>query len=59
MRAFIVGLMVVAIVSLPIMLLWNACLVPAVAICNEIGYVQAFGLVVIFQLFGARIDLKD
>lgn len=36
-----------AILSLPIMWLWNACLVPAVTGVNEIGWLQAWGLTVL------------
>jgi hypothetical protein len=32
------------LLSLPVMLLWNYCLVPAVTGVNEIGLLQALGL---------------
>ena len=32
------------ILSLPVMLLWNGCLVPAITGVNEIGWLQAWGL---------------
>ena len=44
---FIVGLLV----SLPIMLLWNGCLVPAVDGVHEITVLQALGLSVLASFF--------
>ena len=38
------------ILSLPIMLLWNYCLVPAVTGMNEITWLQAWGLYVLFNI---------
>ena len=38
------------VLSLPIMLLWNYCLVPAVPIATEITWLQAWGLFVLFGL---------
>jgi hypothetical protein len=38
------------IVSWPVMMLWNECLVGAVSIVNPIGWLQAWGLMVLFGL---------
>ena len=38
------------VLSFPIMLLWNYCLVPAVPIVIEITWLQAWGLFVLFGL---------
>lgn len=38
------------VLSFPIMLLWNYCLVPAVAGTNEITWLQAWGLYVLFNI---------
>lgn len=38
------------LMSYPVMLLWNGCLVPAVTFCNEITWLQAFGLVMLFSM---------
>jgi hypothetical protein len=46
---FILGLYAV-ITALPIMLLWNYCLIPAVPGVKEITFLQAFGLKVLFSL---------
>lgn len=43
---FIVGLLF----SLPVMLLWNWCLVPAVPALVEIGWLQAWGISILFSL---------
>ena len=39
-----------AVLSFPIMLLWNYCLVPAVPIVTEITWLQAWGLFVLFGI---------
>ena len=41
--AFVIGL----ILSYPIMLLWNFCLVPAVTGINTITWLQAYGITVL------------
>jgi hypothetical protein len=38
------------IFSLPIMWLWNGCLVPAVSVVHEIGWLQAWGLSFLFSM---------
>lgn len=57
--AKVIGLAVVGIVaivvlglilSLPVMWLWNACLVAAIPGIKEIGWLQAWGLLVLFGL---------
>ncbi len=46
----IVGIVVVLglLFSYPVMLLWNGCLVPAVDGVKEIGWLQAWGLMILF-----------
>lgn len=48
--ALVVVLAIVVIVGLllsfPLMLLWNACLVPAVQGLSEIGWLQAWGIMI-------------
>jgi len=45
--------------SLPVMLLWNGCLVGAVAGVNEISWLQAWGIMVLFGLlFKSSVDTK-
>lgn len=55
----IAGLVLIAVVlvivigllfSVPVMLLWNGCLVPAVTGLNEIGWLQAWGILVLCGL---------
>ena len=38
------------IISYPVMLLWNGCLVPAVTGLNQIGWLQAWGLLILSGL---------
>ena len=48
------------IVSLPVMLLWNYCLVGAIAGINEITWLQAWGILVLFGLlFKTHVTTKD
>lgn len=42
----IVGL----VLAFPVMLLWNGCLVGAIAGVNEISWLQAWGILVLFGL---------
>lgn len=45
--------------SLPVMLLWNWCLVGAVAGVNEITWLQAWGIMVLFGLlFKSSVTTK-
>jgi hypothetical protein len=47
----ILGVLLSIIISLPVMLLWNSCLVPAVTGVNEIGWLQAWGLSILSGFF--------
>jgi len=45
--------------SLPVMLLWNYCLVGAVAGVTEISWLQAWGIMVLFGiLFKTNVETK-
>ena len=50
----IIGVLIILSVgllfSLPVWLLWNLCLVPAIDGVHTIGWFQAFGLIMLFQL---------
>ena len=53
--AVIVGFVLLVVVigllmSWPVMVLWNGCLVPAVAGLKEIGWLQAWGILVLFGI---------
>lgn len=51
----IIGLLL----SLPVMLLWNYCLVGAIVGINEIGWLQAWGILVLCGLlFKTTVDKK-
>ncbi len=55
----VVVVMVVAIgllFSLPVMLLWNGCLVGAIAGVNEISWLQAWGILILFGLLFKSSD---
>lgn len=46
--------------SLPVMWLWNGCLVPAVTGVKEIGWLQSWGLMILVNLFlKTSVSLKD
>lgn len=44
--------------SLPVMLLWNGCLVGAVTGINEITWIQAWGILILCGLLFKSSDLK-
>jgi len=45
--------------SFPVMLLWNYCFVPAVNGVNEIGWLQAWGLMILCSfLFKTTVSTK-
>lgn len=45
--------------SLPVMLLWNGCLVGAISGVNEITWLQAWGILVLFGLlFKSSVSSK-
>jgi hypothetical protein len=47
------------LISFPIMLLWNDCLVPAVSILKEVSWLQMFGISVLVNfLFKTKLELK-
>ncbi len=48
MIAFLIGLSF--LLSFPVMLLWNGCLVPAVTGVSEIGWLQAWGLSILLGM---------
>ena len=48
--ALLVGVIVGVILSLPIMLLWNYCLVPAVPMLVEITWLQSWGIYILFNI---------
>ena len=57
----VVGVVVVLglLFSYPVMLLWNGCFVPAVEGVKEIGWLQAWGLMILFGiLFKSSVSTK-
>ena len=58
--AVLLGLLICAFFALPVMLLWNWCLVGAVNGVNEIGFWQALGLQVLsWLLIKTNFKKKD
>lgn len=47
----VVGVLFGLLASLPVMWLWNACLVGAVDGVHEIGWLQSWGLLVLVNIF--------
>ena len=48
------------VLSLPVMWLWNYCLVPATTGLNEIGWLQAWGILVLSGLlFKTQASTKE
>jgi hypothetical protein len=60
----IIGVVVLVILlgllfSLPVMLLWNGCLVGAITGINEISWLQAWGIMILFGLlFKSSVETK-
>ena len=63
--AGIVGILTIVVVlglilALPVMWLWNGCLVGAIVGVNEITWLQAWGLMILTSiLFKSNISKKD
>jgi hypothetical protein len=56
----VVGVLFGLIMSLPVMWLWNGCLVSAITGVNEITWLQAWGLLVLVNIFfKLSISTKD
>ena len=56
----IFGALVGLVFSLPVMLLWNGCLVPAITGVNEITWLQAWGLMILVNIFfKLSVSTKD
>lgn len=47
------------LMSLPVMWLWNGCLVPAVSGVHEIGWLQAWGISLLCSLLFKDTSSKD
>jgi hypothetical protein len=57
--ALAVLLLLSFLLSWPVMMLWNGCLVPAVEGLREIGWLQAWGISALVQLLkGIGLDTK-
>ena len=50
--AIALSLLLMALMAYPLMLLWNLCLVPATTVLKEVGWLQMWGIAI---LFGAII----
>ena len=54
------GAIVGAVFSFPVMLLWNGCLVPAITGVKEISWLQAWGLMILVNIFfKLSVSTKD
>jgi len=57
--ALVLGIVLGLILSFPIMLLWNSFLVPAIPALKEIGWMQAWGILILCQILGkTNIEFK-
>lgn len=62
--ALLVGMIGIVIflgllLSLPVMWLWNGCLVPAISGINEIGWLQAWGILVLCGFLFKNSSVKS
>lgn len=46
------------LLSYPIMLLWNGCLVPAVTVLKPVGWLQMWGISILIGLLVSRASSK-
>jgi hypothetical protein len=57
--AIVFGIIVACVLALPVMWLWNACLVGAVAGVSEIGFLQALGISILCSiLFKSNVSVN-
>ena len=57
---FLIGVAVLfgLVLSFPMMLLWNGCLVPAVTVLKEITWLQMWGIdIFVFGVLGRRLSI--
>jgi hypothetical protein len=53
----LIGILVLSfLLSFPLMLLWNGCLVPAVSVLNEVGWLQMWGISVLIGVMFKNSD---
>lgn len=53
-------LLIGLLVSFPVMLLWNACLVPAVTVLQPVGWLQMWGIMIVCAgLFQTSVSMKN
>ena len=50
-RAYLLLVFFGLIVSLPVMVIWNLCLVPALIVVKPIGWLQAWGIMFLCNIF--------
>ena len=56
--ALLITLILLALlVSYPVMLLWNSCLVPAIPVLAPVSWLQMFGIQVLFSLLVPRASV--
>lgn len=54
-----VALLLSFLLSWPVMMLWNGCLVPAVTGLSEVSWLQAWGISVLCGLLFKNIEIKS
>jgi len=60
LAVIVIQIVLTLILAFPIEVLWNVALVPALDGVNEIGFWQAFGLMVLIQVLvnGVKVEAK-
>ena len=54
-----IAFLLAALVGLPVMILWDSCLIYAIPACKEITWMQAIGLVILVHiLFKSEFKIK-
>lgn len=54
-----IALLISFLLSWPVMMLWNGCLVPAVTGLSEIGWLQAWGISILCGFLFKNVEIKS
>lgn len=55
---FVLGLAISLILAAPVMWLWNSVLIAAIPSINEIGWLQAWGIMILANILVKGVEVK-
>lgn len=56
--SMIIGIGLSALLALPVMWLWNGCLVSAINGVNEVSWLQSWGIAILAQILIKGVEVK-